>query len=281
MKKPKSTTGSGHSEGQKISSPFTRGTESALTKTYFNAKVQKLTEAAADLPPDQRTKLIKLLMQSSPPSRPLPGRRNTYTDYYQKFMDDALAEGYIPERSSQLDSGSRGKELLPRLPVLVEGVKSRQALSKQEILERLRQGAPQTILPTEAKDEIRKGTYVKQPRAAEMSDKIQKSIASGELPGEFIFRELIEPSGQTLRFIAKKIDVHHMSLSHLKAGRMSLSGEMAAKLSHHFRTHSTLKHTYSTQELLSLQSAIDAKKADQSLQKQLASPPEEKDPTPA
>lgn len=256
MKKPKSTTGSGHSEGQKISSPFTRGTESALTKTYFNAKVQKLTEEAADLPPDQRTKLIKLLMQSSPPSRPLPGRRNTYADYYQKFMDDALAEGYIPERSSQLDSGSRGKELLPRLPVLVEGVKSRQALSKQEILERLRQGAPQTILPTEAKDEIRKGTYVKQPSAAEMSDKVQEAIKNGEHVGSFIERELIKPSGRTLEFIGDKLGIHWKSISRMAKGQYKLSSEMAASLAHYFGT-------YSTQDLLSIQAAHDAKKADQ------------------
>lgn len=132
------------------------------------------------------------------------------------------------------------------------------------------EASSQTILPKEEKRAIENQPYGKQPRAAEMSDKIQDAIRKGEHPGAFIQRELIGPSEQTLESIAEKLGVHWTSISYMRKGRYKLSPEMAAKLSHYFKK-------YTTEELLTLQAAHDAKKADQAY---LASLPEHKDPTP-
>jgi addiction module HigA family antidote len=127
----------------------------------------------------------------------------------------------------------------------------------------------QSLLPQEEKCAIENQTYGKQPRAAEMSDKIREAIAKGEHPGAFIQRELIRPSGLKLEFIAEKIGVHAVTLSSLQNSRRSLSPELAAKLSSYF-------HTYSTLDLLTIQAGHDARKADQ----ELIGLPEEKNPTP-
>lgn len=135
---------------------------------------------------------------------------------------------------------------------------------------------PENRLPAEEKRAIENQPYGKKPRAAEMSDKLQDAIKKGEHPGAFIQRELIGPSEQTLEFIADKLGVHWCSLSYLKNGRYKLSPEMAAKLSHYFSQYTQLPK-YSTQQLLTIQAAHDAKKADQDY---LASLPQHKDPTP-
>lgn len=138
------------------------------------------------------------------------------------------------------------------------------------------EASSQTILPKEEKRVIENQPYGKQRRAAEMSDKLQDAIEKGEHPGTFIQRELIGPSEQTLEDIADKIDVHWTSLSYLRTKRTGLSPALAAKLSHYFAQYAHLPK-YSTQQLLTVQAAHDAKKADQ---KYLASPPQPKTPTP-
>lgn len=131
--------------------------------------------------------------------------------------------------------------------------------------------APEILLPAEEKRVIENQPYGKQPRAAEMSEKLRDAIEKGEHPGAFIYRELIRPSKQTLQTLAREIGVHYNSLTYLKTEQTSLSPEMASKLSRYFQK-------YSTVELLMVQAGHDAKKADQEF---LIGLPEHKDPTPA
>lgn len=130
---------------------------------------------------------------------------------------------------------------------------------------------PENRLPHHRKDAISKNTYVNKRREEEMrASKLQDAIKNGEHVGSFIQRELIEPSGRTLEFIADKLSVHWTSISYMRKGRYKLSPEMASKLSHYFGT-------YSTEELLTVQAAHDAKKADQAY---LASLAKRDDPAP-
>ncbi|GJL84901.1 MAG: hypothetical protein DHS20C02_06760 [Micavibrio sp.] len=89
-----------------------------------------------------------------------------------------------------------------------------------------------------------------------MKDKIREAIRKKEPVGIFIRQEMIDQTEETLKEIADQIETHWTSISYVMSGRNKLSPKMAAKLSHHF-------NTYTTAQLLSVQSAYDADQADQ------------------
>ena len=128
----------------------------------------------------------------------------------------------------------------------------------------------ENLLPHEEKRGIENQPYGKQLREAEMSEKVRDAIEKGEHVGEFIQREMIGPSEKTLDFIAGELGVYWTSISYVRNGRYKLSPEMAAKLSHYFKNCTTV-------ELLMIQAAHDAAKADQAY---LASLHKKDDPTP-
>ncbi len=87
-----------------------------------------------------------------------------------------------------------------------------------------------------------------------LAKKIQEAIDRREQPGPFIKREMIEPSGQTQKFIAEQIDVHPNTITYLVRGKSDLSADMAVRLSWYF-------NGCSDDQLMEMQKQYDLDKA--------------------
>ena len=172
-------------------------------------------------------------------------------------------------KKADTDSDLKPHESSPPAPVQHKrGMSSRKAMKAavKEVVNRITSNLEKELTALFSEVVAQRLQRIEQhpaPYETDMQRKIRESIESGEHPVEFICRELIEPSGQKLQFIANKIGIHPKSLTYLNTQQRSLSPKMAAKLSHYFGT-------YTTQQLLSLQSAHDAKKADQTYESGLS-----------
>ncbi len=287
MKKPTTTQSARVSQAATVA----KRRVSFLSKTNSNGNIQRfVSEALKYLHPEQIEELVKILMQFSSSARHLQDGIITAEELLHVFTKDTSQGAFVSSSASETYEQSsfhftplsEGGAL-----TVIQAAKDRIALELQRKLTRLfsekldaqvqriveqeTQGASrESLLPEVEKRAIENQPYGKQQRAAEMSDRLQEAIRKGEHPGRFIYRELIEPSGKTFEAIANDIGTFWTRISCLKNERSSLSPAMAAKLSHYFGK-------YSTQQLLNLQAAHDAKKADQAY---LASLHKTDEPTP-